>query len=62
MHKYLENLAGNTLPEDFTMPGFFSPIDNVDLSVDVCGLKFPNPFGLASAPPTGTSAIMRRGL
>ena len=31
MHKYLENLAGNTLPEDFTMPGFFSPIDNVDL-------------------------------
>ena len=60
MHKYLESLAGNTLPEDFTMPGFFSPIDNVDLSVDVCGLKFPNPFGLASAPPTGTSAIMRR--
>ena len=60
MHKYLEGLAGNSVPEDFSMPGFFSPIDEVDLSVEVCGLKFPNPFGLASAPPTGTSAIMRR--
>jgi len=23
-------------------------------------MKFPNPFGLASAPPTTTSAMMRR--
>ena len=27
----------------------------------MCGLKFPNPFGLASAPPTTTSAMIRRG-
>lgn len=36
-------------------------MDEVDLSVEICGLKFPNPFGLASAPPTTTSAMMRRG-
>lgn len=24
------------------------------------GLKFPNPLGLASAPPTGTAALCRR--
>lgn len=33
----------------------------VDISVEMCGLKFPNPFGLASAPPTTTSAMIRRG-
>jgi dihydropyrimidine dehydrogenase (NADP+) len=35
-------------------------IDLVDLSVNICGLKFPNPFGLASAPPTTASAMVRR--
>ena len=43
------------------LPLFYTPIDLVDLSVEICGLKFPNPFGLASAPPTTTSAMMRRG-
>lgn len=28
----------------------------------MCGLKFENPFGLASAPPTTSSAMIRRGL
>jgi dihydropyrimidine dehydrogenase (NADP+) len=27
----------------------------------MCGLKFPNPFGLASAPPTTSAAMIRRG-
>lgn len=27
----------------------------------MCGIKFPNPFGLASAPPTTSSAMIRRG-
>ena len=36
-------------------------MDLVDLSVEICGLKFDNPFGLASAPPTTSSAMMRRG-
>jgi dihydropyrimidine dehydrogenase (NADP+) len=60
MHKYLQESAGASASEDQSLPGFFTPIDEVDLSVDVCGIKFPNPFGLASAPPTGTSAVMRR--
>lgn len=30
----------------------------VDLSVDFCGVKFPNPFLLASAPPAGTGAMI----
>ena len=36
-------------------------MDLVDLRVEICGLKFDNPFGLASAPPTTSSAMMRRG-
>jgi len=42
------------------LPGFHSEIDEVDLSVDICGVRFPNPMGLASAPPTGTAPIIRR--
>lgn len=43
------------------LPKFYTHIDEVDLSVDICGLKFDNLFGLASAPPTTTAAMMRRG-
>ena len=32
----------------------------MDISVELCGLKFENPFGLASAPPTTSSAMIRR--
>mmetsp|Transcript_20053 Transcript_20053/g.32608 ORF Transcript_20053/g.32608 Transcript_20053/m.32608 type:complete len:1074 (-) Transcript_20053:234-3455(-) len=61
MHKYLQDLEGLTVPEEPEMPGFCTPVDQVDLSVDVCeGLRLPNPFGLASAPPTTTSAMIRR--
>ena len=49
------------MDEEPKLPLFYTPIDLVDLSVEICGLKFPNPFGLASAPPTTTSAMMRRG-
>lgn len=41
-------------------PLFVSPIDFVDLSIEICGIKFENPFGLASAPPTTSSAMIRR--
>lgn len=34
----------------------------MDISVDLCGIKFENPFGLASAPPTTTGAMCRRAL
>lgn len=42
------------------LPKFYTPIDEVDLSVEVCGLKFKNPFGLASAPPTASGPMIRR--
>ena len=28
--------------------------------MEMCGLRFENPFGLASAPPTTTGAMCRR--
>ena len=49
-----------TVPEEPKLPKFYTPIDTVDVSVEMCGLKFQNPFGLASAPPTTTSAMIRR--
>lgn len=57
MHCHLENLPKDTPPE---LPLFHTAIDEVDISVEVCGLKFENPFGLASAPPTTSSAMIRR--
>jgi hypothetical protein len=42
------------------LPKFYTPIDTVDLSVELCGLKFPNPFGLASATPCTSSPMLRR--
>lgn len=52
-----QNLSLDTKPE---LPLFHSPIDDVDISVELCGIKFENPFGLASAPPTTASAMIRR--
>lgn len=43
------------------LPKFFSPIESVDLSVEVCGVKFPNPFGLASATPCTSAEMIDRG-
>ncbi|KAM7427835.1 hypothetical protein ABFA07_021099 [Porites harrisoni] len=61
MHKYLQSLHGLPVPKEPSLPKFYTEIDNVDLSVEICGLKFENPFGLASAPPTTTAAMIRRG-
>ena len=49
------------VPKEPSLPKFYTEIDNVDLSVEICGLKFENPFGLASAPPTTSAAMIRRG-
>lgn len=57
IHCFLENLPLDTPAE---LPLFYTEIDNVDLSVEVCGIKFENPFGLASAPPTTSAAMIRR--
>ncbi|KAK6644995.1 hypothetical protein RUM43_001271 [Polyplax serrata] len=60
IHKYLQNKEGKGIPLVPALPKFYTAIDNVDLSIEVCNIKFENPFGLASAPPTTSSAMIRR--
>ncbi|KJE90453.1 hypothetical protein CAOG_08545 [Capsaspora owczarzaki ATCC 30864] len=60
IHKYLQSLHGIPISAKPMLPQFFTEIDQIDLSVDVAGVHFINPFGLASAPPTTTSAMIRR--
>lgn len=57
MHCYLQ---GMPLDTPASLPLFYTEIDNVDISVEMCGIKFENPFGLASAPPTTSAAMIRR--
>jgi len=56
-----QSLHGLPVPKEPSLPKFYTEIDNVELSVEICGLKFENPFGLASAPPTTSAAMIRRG-
>ncbi|GFS94713.1 dihydropyrimidine dehydrogenase [Nephila pilipes] len=60
MHNYLQSLYGMKISEAPSLPPFYTPVDLVDLSVELCGMKFKNPFGLASAPPTTSSPMIRR--
>jgi len=60
MHRYLQSLANITVDKVPRLPKFYTDIDQVDISVDVCGIKFPNPYGLASAPPATTCGMIRR--
>lgn len=55
-----QSLHGMQVPSVSSLPAFCTPVDIVDLSVDLCGLRFKNPFGLASAPPTTSSPMIRR--
>ena len=59
MHRYLQSLANITVDKVPRLPKFYTDIDQVDISVDVCGIKFPNPYGLASAPPATTCGMIR---
>ena len=60
IHKYIQEKAGEAVAKVPSLPGFFTEIDKVDLSIDVCGVKFENPFGLASAPPTTSYPMIKR--
>ncbi|XP_034241166.1 dihydropyrimidine dehydrogenase [NADP(+)] isoform X2 [Thrips palmi] len=60
IHKYIQESHGGSVPSEPRLPRFYSAVDRVDLSVTMCGVRFPNPFGLASAPPTTSSAMIRR--
>ena len=59
MHRYLQSLENITVDKVPRLPKFYTDIDQVDISVDVCGIKFPNPYGLASAPPATTCGMIR---
>jgi len=61
MHRYLQSLHNIHIDEKPRLPKFYTEIDAVDLTVDVCGIRFPNPYGLASAPPATTCGMIRRG-
>eukprot|EP00767_Chilomastix_cuspidata_P003500 gnl/Chilomastix_cuspidata/362.p1 GENE.gnl/Chilomastix_cuspidata/362~~gnl/Chilomastix_cuspidata/362.p1 ORF type:complete len:930 (+),score=129.90 gnl/Chilomastix_cuspidata/362:48-2837(+) len=53
IHKFFAEQRGEELPEDFEMPMYHTPVDNVDLSSEFLGMHFSNPFGLSSAPVSG---------
>jgi len=59
IHKFIQSEYGLEVTEK-GLPNFYTEIDNVDLSVDVCGLHFENPFGLASATPCTSASMIRR--
>lgn len=60
IHKYIQSLHGETVVSTPKLPMFYTAIDAVDISVEMAGIRFPNPFGLASAPPTTSTAMIRR--
>ncbi|KAL9650509.1 hypothetical protein ABK040_004728 [Willaertia magna] len=64
IHKYIQETLfegkHSSLPSAPQLPKFFTEVDLVDLSVEVCGIKFENPFGLASAPPCTTIDMIDR--
>jgi len=60
IHKFIQQKNGLTVPSEPQLPNFFTPVDLVDISVDCAGLKFMNPFGLASATPCTSSAMIKR--
>jgi dihydropyrimidine dehydrogenase (NADP+) len=60
MHKQIQERNGFKVSDVPKLPGFHTEIDLVDISTEICGLKLPNPFGLASAPPTTSYPMIRR--
>ncbi|KAH9399748.1 hypothetical protein TYRP_017740 [Tyrophagus putrescentiae] len=64
MHQYMQQKFGGggelVVDPNPRLPRMFTQVDLVDVSVTMCGLTFPNPFGLASAPPTTSGAMIRR--
>lgn len=60
MHKEIQEAHGNKIQGPMKLPGFFSEIDKVDISTDMAGVHFENPYGLASAPPTTSYPMIKR--
>jgi dihydropyrimidine dehydrogenase (NADP+) len=60
MHKFLQSKHGLTVEGPGKFPEFSTEIDLVDISTTMAGLRFENPFGLASAPPTTSYPMIKR--
>ncbi|XP_049621625.1 dihydropyrimidine dehydrogenase [NADP(+)] [Suncus etruscus] len=60
IHKYIQSQYGASVSTQPELPLFYTPIDLVDISVEMAGLKFINPFGLASATPATSTSMIRR--
>lgn len=60
IHKQIGNKHGIDYGEKPKLPGFFTEIDLVDISTDMAGVHFDNPYGLASAPPATSYPMIRR--
>lgn len=60
IHKYVQSLHGIGVSDVPQLLNFYTPIDNVDISINIAGIRFPNPFGLASATPCTSADMIRR--
>ena len=60
MHKAIGKKHGIDYGHTPDLPGFFTEIDLVDITTEMAGIKFDNPFGLASAPPATSYPMIRR--
>lgn len=47
LHRYIQSTFGINVSKEPQLPLFYTPVDDVDISVELCGVRFPNPFGLA---------------
>lgn len=56
----MQSQHGAAVPAKPQLPLFYTPVDLVDIHVDMAGLRFPNPFGLASATPATSATMIRR--
>lgn len=60
MHKTLGKKYGIDYGDKPELPKFFTEIDLVDISTEMAGVKFDNPYGIASAPPATSYPMIRR--
>ncbi|XP_036308441.1 dihydropyrimidine dehydrogenase [NADP(+)] [Pipistrellus kuhlii] len=60
IHRYIQAQHAAAVPASPVLPLFHTPIDLVDISVQMAGLRFLNPFGLASATPATSTTMIRR--
>uniref|UniRef100_A0A8C4R5N1 Dihydropyrimidine dehydrogenase [NADP(+)] n=1 Tax=Eptatretus burgeri TaxID=7764 RepID=A0A8C4R5N1_EPTBU len=60
IHRYLQESHGESVSDEPRLPPFITPVDSVSLAIEMCGLHFINPFGLASATQCTSAPMIRR--